>query len=49
MFGAALLIVIVLAAVFAPMLAHSAPDDQLAESRLPPGREYWLGTDVFRS
>jgi peptide/nickel transport system permease protein len=47
MFGAALLIVIILAAVFAPLLAHYAPDDQLAESRLPPGREYWLGTDVF--
>jgi peptide/nickel transport system permease protein len=45
--GTALLVAIVLAAVLAPYLAHYAPDDQLGESRLPPGQEFWLGTDVF--
>jgi peptide/nickel transport system permease protein len=47
MVGTALLVVIVLASVLAPLLAHYAPDDQLGESRLPPGREFWLGTDGF--
>jgi peptide/nickel transport system permease protein len=47
MFGAVLLALIVLAALLAPLLAPFAPDDQLGESRLPPGREHWLGTDVF--
>jgi peptide/nickel transport system permease protein len=47
MFGGVLLTLIVLAALFAPLLAPFAPDDQLGASRTPPSREFWLGTDVF--
>ncbi|MFM0365511.1 ABC transporter permease [Paraburkholderia sediminicola] len=46
--GIALLLVIVLAAVFAPWLAPYNPLQQHIVARLePPSAEFWLGTDSF--
>ena len=47
-FGAAVLIVLVLAAVFAPVIVTHDPLWQHVPSRLtPPGAEYLLGSDTF--
>jgi peptide/nickel transport system permease protein len=47
-FGAAVLIVLVLAAVFAPVIVTHDPLWQHVPSRLtPPGTEYLLGSDTF--
>jgi peptide/nickel transport system permease protein len=44
--GAIFLLIIVLAAIGAPLLTHYAPDKQDLLSRLePPTADHWLGTD----
>ena len=46
--GLALLLMIICAAVFAPMLAPYDPMEQHIINRLqPPSAEYWLGTDTY--
>lgn len=45
-FGGALVVVMVLVALLAPLLAHFDPIDASAARRLlPPGPLYWMGTD----
>lgn len=52
-FGLVVIALIVLAAAFAPFLAHHAPDEQLFDgltlegAPLPPTSEFWLGTDLL--
>ena len=43
--GAALILILILVAIFAPLLAPYDPTDQLAKRLLPPGGDYILGTD----
>jgi peptide/nickel transport system permease protein len=53
LFGLAVISVIVLAAVFAPVLAAYAPEQQLFDgltlegAPLPPNAQFWLGTDLL--
>ncbi|TXH33632.1 MAG: ABC transporter permease [Rhodospirillaceae bacterium] len=53
MFGLVVILLIVLAAIFAPLLAPFAPDNQLANGLtdigepLPPNSEFLLGTDLL--
>lgn len=48
MIGLALLVVIVLAALLAPLIAPYDPYDlDLARATLPPNRSHWFGTDQF--
>jgi len=47
-FGAAVTLLVVLAAVFAPLLAHQDPNEQDILAQLtPPSAEHLLGTDTF--
>ena len=52
-FGLVVIVVIVLAALFANFLAPYAPDEQLFDgltlegAPLPPGSRFWLGTDLL--
>lgn len=47
-FGAAVLLLLVLAAIFAPVLAPYDPLAQEVRNRLkPPSAQYWFGTDNF--
>jgi peptide/nickel transport system permease protein len=43
--GRVILLVISLLALFAPLLAHHAPDELMSESLQPPSWKYLLGTD----
>ena len=43
--GATLIMILILVAIFAPVLAPYSPTDQLAKRLLPPGGDYPLGTD----
>jgi len=46
--GATLLVIIVLTAIFAPLLAPHDPNLQNIPARLaPPSADYWLGTDSY--
>jgi peptide/nickel transport system permease protein len=45
--GAAILVVLIIAAIFAPVLAPFSPTAQDAQRLLSPGRPNWLGTDEF--
>ncbi|NBJ69293.1 ABC transporter permease [Roseburia sp. 1XD42-34] len=46
--GVIILIMIIAAALLAPLLATHHPDEQFLTDRLaPPGSEYWLGTDTL--
>src|SRR5690625_41827 len=48
LFGVIVLALIVLAAVFAPLVATHDPNVQNLRNRLaPPSAEHWLGTDQF--
>src|SRR5690625_5443736 len=48
LFGVIALALIVLAAVFAPLVATHDPNVQNLRNRLaPPSAEHWLGTDQF--
>ena len=51
-FGLLVLVIIVGLALFAPLLAQHPPDERLARRFVPPGGEFWFGTngsgkDVF--
>lgn len=43
--GAAYLILLVLIAIFGPMIAHAYDQPHQGQRFLPPGSEFWLGTD----
>lgn len=43
--GAALLVIIVLLAIFAPWLTEHGPIDQVARRFMPPSADHWFGTD----
>lgn len=46
--GAAFLVLLVLAAAFAPLIARADPNAQNLMANLkPPSSEYWFGTDLF--
>ena len=45
--GAIIIVLLILAAIFAPWLAPFNPTAQDAQRLLPPARPYWLGTDEF--
>lgn len=46
MFGLFLLVVMLLMAIFAPILSsHSVTEQSLSAQNLPPSSEYWFGTD----
>ena len=48
LFGVITLVIIVLAAMFAPLLSTHEPNAQNLRNRLqPPSAEHWLGTDQF--
>ena len=53
LFGIALILLVLVGAVFAPRLAHYSPDEQLFDgltiegSPLPPGGDFILGTDLL--
>ncbi|HET9017072.1 MAG TPA: ABC transporter permease [Thermomicrobiaceae bacterium] len=47
MIGLALVLVVVLIAIAAPVIAPNPPDLQLAQPLLRPGQGFWLGTDEF--
>ncbi|MFA5539747.1 MAG: ABC transporter permease [Gemmobacter sp.] len=46
--GGVLFVAVVIAGVFAPWLAHTDPvlDANLMNAELPPGEEFWFGTDA---
>jgi peptide/nickel transport system permease protein len=46
MFGVGVLVILVLVAIFAPLIANHDPYlNDMSKSLLPPSSEYWLGTD----
>ena len=46
MFGVGVLVILVLFAIFAPLIANHDPYlNDMSKSLLPPSSEYWLGTD----
>lgn len=46
--GAIFLIIVILAAIFAPVIAPYSPEEQsLLKKLAPPGSEYWLGADRY--
>jgi peptide/nickel transport system permease protein len=46
--GGVLVVIAVVAGAFAPLLQHADPvlDANLMNAEIPPGREYWFGTDA---
>ncbi|RWM11850.1 MAG: ABC transporter permease [Mesorhizobium sp.] len=53
LFGLIVVVLVLLAAIFAPWIAHFSPDDQLADglslegAPLPPGSDHLFGTDTL--
>ena len=53
LFGLIVVVIVLLAAIFAPWIAHFSPDDQLADglslegAPLPPGNGHFFGTDTL--
>lgn len=48
MAGLVLLVLVILAAVGAPLITHFDPEAMVPSQRLkPPSAEYWFGTDAF--